>query len=230
MDPLKARILLITDSRGRGMNHILNRTRYSVRVISYPGNGIKNSVQRSVNFIKFWQPHLITLAGSICDVTVRDSQTKIICMRHDTIDDSVRHYMNEIEAACDIIKETTANTHIQLTTVIGMDLTDANNQNYVHLRGQELENYRTNKLLHNDQQRLNLTILTINKEIVLANLGKGIPTAWTANTVHAYKHGKTLHRYTKLIDGCHFSENLKEEWIKILCSSYDKMNRIDFHY
>lgn len=138
--------------------------------------------------------------------------------------------MSQIDSAVALIQSVDINIPIQLTTVIGLDLINANNPNYQFLKGADLTEYIVNKPTHQDQHRLDRSVLYINKEIVLRNAANRIPTAWGANVVHAYKRGKIYHRYNRLVDGCHYSEGLNEEWCKILCSSFAKMSKVPFNY
>lgn len=230
MDHTRAKVILIADSRGKALIKPLRDQQFNVKVLSYPGHGIKMSTTRSLTVIREWRPHLVTLAASICDITIRDHVARVIYMRKDNIDESISYYMTQVRDAIKQINNIDDKVRIQCTTAIGLDLTDANHSDYTKLTGLKLREYRVNKTINLDQDRLNRTVLAINKEIVLLNRANDIQTAWTANCVHAYKHGNTLHRYTKLIDGCHFTDTTAAEWAKILCTSYTKMHDINSDY
>lgn len=230
MDVSKTKFLIIADSRGRNIRGPLDKQEFRTKICSYPGTGISMSVTRSLRIIREWNPHVITLCGSICDITKMDVLNRRVSVRYDSINESTNHYMSQVKEALEMLHILHPDTKVQLTTVIGLDITNTNNLNFKNLKGTDLETYNATKTPNPDQERLNNTILNINREIFALNTINGIPTAWTSNCVHAYKHGRTYHRYNKLFDGCHLAAKTNEEWVHFLSQSFRKMSKFEFKY
>lgn len=203
---------------------------YNFRICSYPGTGMVMSVTRCLGAIRQWNPHLITLAASICDVTKMDIHNRKISLRYTEVDEAVKYFMRQLNEAIQIINILHPEIVIQVTTLIGADLTNANFRRYKHLSGLDLENYNKAKVEDINQHIMNEIVLAINREIVMLNTSNSIPTAWTSNCIHSYKHGTYYHRYSRLSDGCHYTGRIKEDWAKLLCASYAKMTRVTFKY
>lgn len=216
------RPILIADSRGRGIQNILRNKGIPATVCTNPGRGIVQSVLASMSKIRQMNPSLIILCGSICDITDKYHDAPLIRMRFDNIEDSVKYYKNQVYEAMDLLHESFSTIPIQITPTIGIDIRVYNN----HMSGIQHDTSQTvpyeQRTFDVHQSRLNRTIEEINYVVVGINKENGVPIPWTANVIHAHKGKRTLHRYNKLVDGCHLEDNTKYEWCNMLILSFGK--------
>lgn len=208
--------MVITDSRGAGLQHTLVEMSgmAEVKVIIHRGAGYELSAIKSLNIIKNFRPKLIILMAGICDLTWRDKESKITTIRYSNTEETVSHVINAAKAAYDLLTATN-NYKISFATLTGIDLVDYNHPPRKHMSSTEYKDYTINhKQTHKDQNIINEAIIEINRKLTSINQANNVPTTWTAGIVHSYFRGKYHHYYIKLIDGCHADERTKNEWAK----------------
>lgn len=215
------RLLIIADSRGRGLENILRSNGIEATVFSNPGKGAVISTLASCRFIRRHSPTLIILCGSICDITYRSVTAPYFKMRYETVTESKKFYIDQVREALGVLKNLFPEIPVQITPVIGIDLHVYNNQGESRDESHLPYEQRT---FDQHQTRMNDTIASINDEVTCINRSNEIPTPWTANVVHARKGNKTFNRYLKLSDGCHLNTSTQEEWCKMLILSLKKFN------
>lgn len=220
------RPMIICDSRGSGIQKIVQQLGYPAMVLVNSGKGIQLSTLAAIPKINNFGPNIITLAGSICDITRKHKTEPLIQPRYDTIDEIVRYYMSELRDSISLLKTMRPNIQIQATTVIGVDLMDVNNRNYKHLVGTEKREYINTKIPHPQQALLDEAVIAINKEVAAININNDVATPWTANAIHIHKgKGRFVTKYDRLTDGCHYGERVQREWVNLLVLSYKKIHK-----
>lgn len=214
-----SKVLLIADSRGRGLENILRSNGIDATVSINPGKGAVISTLASCRLLRRNPPTLIILCGSICDVTYRSATVPYFKIRYDTIEESKKFYIDQVKEAICVLKNLFPEIPVQITPVIGINLHAYNNQ-----REPKDESHLPydQKTFDPQQKRMDATIATINDEVTCINRANMIPTPWTANVVHARKGSKTFNRYLKLTDGCHLNASTQQEWCKMLILSFKK--------
>lgn len=219
------RPLLISDSRGKEIQQRLQKKGYPALVLVYPGKGIQLSTLAAIPKITEYNPNVITLVGSICDITYKHHKEPKIRLRYEKVDELVKFYISQLKESISMIKTLRPNIQIQATTVIGLDLTDANTRGLRHKTGKDRHDYYQNKTQHPQQHIVDTAVNIINKEIAAINISNDIATPWTANAIHFHKgKGKFVAKYDRLTDGCHLGEKAKENWVNQLVLSYKKIH------
>ena len=223
------RVLVIADSRGRGLQPLIERELpdWEVTVIAWSGAGSELAAIKSLRKVAEISPELIIVMTGICDLTWRDRSSKITGLRHNTIGASVEHVMSAIRAAFEIL-EAAGKHRVSIATMTGIDLEDYNYRPRKGMTKKEYEMYCNNqKKGSNEQERLNGAIIEINRQITALGKKHGTPTTWTSTIVHSYYRGTHHHLYRKLADGCHPDEETKGKWAKQIIKSVRRLFKRD---
>lgn len=219
--------MLITDSRGRGLQPYLDSvippSSPSVRVITHPGAGLELAVLKSLRAVRDYKPQIIIIAAGVCDLTWKNRANKMINLRHRDVDGNVDHVMSSMKAAYDLIRA--EGTHkVTFATLTGVDLADSNNPARRHMNNAQYVEYNMqHKTTHSAQITLNRAILKINKKIGAFNRANNVNTVWLAGLVHAYIKGTYHHYYRRLYDGCHLDDKTKAAWARQIVKSISRI-------
>lgn len=219
------KVLIIADSRGRGLQQIIDNSYPLVgcQVIFHPGAGSELATLRSLVRIDTMRPDLIIMLTGVCDLTWRNSSTKIVGLRHGQVEENVQHVLQAMGSALDLIRAQ-GNYRVSIATLTGVDMADYNYHPRRHMSESEYLSYcECKKLPHCSQQILNKSILGINKRIVSLNKANSIQTVWVAGLVHSYYKGAYHHCYKRLSDGCHPSQRTSEAWVRQIIRSIDRI-------
>lgn len=216
---LKGPVVIITDSRGFGLQGIIDRiekeekTDYKIQTFVWKGRGITGAVRETSKQMVWLAPRLVIVFAGICDITTLNRTTRVLTMADPTPEEAIDRY----EGQMDYIRH-----HLTIMLMerpfkvvfcelIGADLAVYNHMNHEHPQQKQLEE----------------VILGINAKIVGFNVGNEMPTPWTAREVHHQKKSKTkVSRYQKLADdGLHLGEELKEKLARTLHMYIAKLSR-----
>lgn len=213
------------DSRGKGIQTELMKLDLKTKVSYYPGGGMLVSSMNAIPIIQAMKPELITVAGSICDVTMRLylSDTDRFGIKYRNEEEATTHFQTQLDNSYKLLSEKAPQTKINFATLIGIDLTDYNHHNFRNLNAEELAEYKLNKTKHQDQEKLETYIRKFNNLIAQFNRAHAVPTPWTCNIVHKWYSGKHHNNYGLLTDGCHYGERARMEWAKKIYQSYKKL-------
>ena len=217
--------LIITDSRGRGLQEALDKLSqpWVIRVLVHPGAGYELAVIKSLTYIRKNMPTLIIMLLGVCDLTWKNGRTRLVGLRHRTVVGNVDHLIGAIKASFDILSAV-GDFKISYATLTGLDLADTNNPARKHMSPQEYEIYMTTmKVVHPDQGILDAAVIDLNKRIITLNKQNGVRTAWMAGLVHSYIRGKHHHYYRRLLDGCHLDDRTKAAWAAQLVKSIKRI-------
>lgn len=208
--------IVITDSRGRGLQELLNARQDlgKVLILAHGGAGAEMAVLKSMKAIKQERPNLVILAAGVCDLTWRHSETKVTSLRNKELEGSVKQVITALQSACELLR-VTGEYHVSVATVTGIDLADYNHPTRKRMNQEQYSHYvSTTKIIHKEQITLNEAINEINRRITSLNKEAGMPTTWTAGVVHSHFNKLTHHYYRRLTDGCHLDNNTKKGWVK----------------
>ena len=120
--------------------------------------------------------------------------------------------MIQIDKATGILTSTLKSSKVVFAPLTGIDLADYNGYERRGLTGEELRQYQQSKQRHPLQDQLNESVISINREISRHNAKNAMFTPYTATLVHKKYHGKYLHYYNNLNDGCHLTDDAKQYW------------------
>lgn len=207
--------LIITDSKGRGLGQYLTGADGMVdfELLVHSGAGFELAVIKSMRELSRFKPKFVILTVGICDITIRNRQTKITSLRFRDIGETAQHVMSAARATY----ETLTSTHsckVSLATITGLDLADYNHPCRRFMSTIKYDNYSCNhKIINNPQQDLlNQIVIEVNRQITGLNKKHGVPTTWLSTAVHSYYRHTHHHNYRKLSDGCHLDEQTKAKW------------------
>lgn len=218
MTGIRRNILIMADSRGRGLEPLLNQdsTNIKYKVAVLPGAQISRLSEVLTRKLHHeTKPDLIIIFGGICSIMkITYNPTKTAILRYNTEDEIVQYFKKE----CDFSQ--TRVTHglpLLLSPIVGMHL--------IAYAGS------MDSRLYQMQPTLDGAVTRINRFIRETNELNGFPTPNTSSCIHRCRgknRGYWTH-YCKLYDGCHpttevlisWSETIKTCWFSFFC---DKMN------
>lgn len=213
------------DSRGEGIQEELDRLNLKTKVSYHPGAGMVVSTMHALPLITSFKPDIITIAASICDVTmkIRYSSDDKFGIKYRDIDEATAHFEDQLNRSYLTITNDFPNKKINYATLIGIDLADYNFTGLKHMSADDRTAYILTKTKHRDQDHLDSYIKSFNNIIAKLNRTRNVPTPWTGNIIHKWYAGKSCTCYNLLTDGCHFGKKVKEAWAKKIMQSYKKI-------
>ena len=220
-------VVIITDSRGRGLHKRIERLLpgFQVQVLVHSGAGYELAAIKSLGMIKKLKPGIIIMMAGVCDITWRDRKNKVTRIRYETTQEVVGHVMGTARAAYEIL-EAMGSHRISFATVTGLNLTDYNFKPRKFMTSEEYDHYaRLEKTDHPQQPMLNDSVIEINRQITEMNKKNRVPSTWTSTTVHSYYRKMHHHNYKKLEDGCHPDEDTKDRWATQIVKSIQRIGR-----
>ena len=115
--------LLVTDSRGRGLQKYLDiASPDSYDVDPYPGENIKQLLTRAVRDFDPSYHRSIMIMGGICSITRRDGITKITHIQSYDIDHAVRKFRRSVRQGLGKIRVKYPDTPVTILPTMGIDL------------------------------------------------------------------------------------------------------------
>lgn len=205
---ISGNIVLLADSRGRGLEAGLNRSPDSMRfhVETYPGARLKDLINRAGHLSKAKKDgkpiyNLIIIFGGICSITkIAYMPYRAAVLRHDTVDELLANYKSE----CEDKEMSKCSIPLLLVPIVGIDL--------IQYAG------CWNKALYEMQPIVDETVTLVNIHTRRVNEKNGLPTPNTSSCIHRCRGGNRGYRthYQKLSDGCHPTEDIKKEWVKAI--------------
>lgn len=201
-------VLVIADSRGRGLNDVILSTNFKGegRGITHSGAGILTAVTWSLSSISLLDPKYIIIMAGICNITHRDSTSKLTSLGSCSNIELIDCLLDETQAAYKAIHQISHCT-VSNATITGVDLADYCNPRCKHMTEVAYNPYCLHdKTVHADQHRLNKIILAVNHKLTALNQQHESSTVWMASGIHTYYSHTYQHRYSHLRDGCHSND------------------------
>lgn len=202
----KFTVLVLTDSRGRDLEEMMNENSEYIgfQVKVFPGASIgtlAKKLHRILGVNRGSRYHLVVILGGICSITKIEYMPYRVAMpRMESTDGLMSIINNEF----DMLFGSKLDIPILLAPTVGIDLT--------RYAGQ------WNEELFRMQPLIDRTILEVNTRMREINDDNGLPTPNTSSCVHHCRgkgRGYRTH-YQKLYDGCHPDEEVKAVWAKVL--------------
>lgn len=204
------RVLLLSDSRGRDLEELLNANLkgISFRVMMESGatiNRIKEKLLR-INKDSLQGINLIIVFAGVCNTTkIVYQPSRMAVLRYSEVDKIVSEFMRE---CTDLIESARAaiNVPVMLAPTVGINMT-------------AYAGYH-NAALFAQQPTVDNAVIQINSYIREVNAQNGLITPNTSYCIHRNKgkgKGYRTH-YIKLYDGCHPSDEVKTNWSEALVS------------
>lgn len=213
----RPRVLLLTDSRGRELEKLLNANQWGLdfRVTMESGATITRIAEKLSLMNKDSVQEFSLISAGICSITkIVYQPSRMAVLRSNEVDKIV----SEFEKEClHLIENARAITHVpvMLSPIVGIDM--------IAYAG------HYNALLYAQQPIVDNTVAQVNRLIREANMQNGLPTPNTSYCIHRNKGKGKGYRshYIKLYDGCHPNEEVKANWVKAIlncCSRYFSLN------
>lgn len=195
-------ILIICDSRGKGLLNYLKDTEYDVTVKVYSGAKLYRSVKLAESEVIQRQPDQIYLLAGVNNITQLNKRTREVDLMSMNKDKIVQNFVDEMNFSFNLLRKITAEkTKIIFAPITGMDL-------------ERYNNVTTGSMIEK-QNILNESIIEVNNLIIAQNTSHGYRTPWTHGIVHRYFRRKYHFAYDRLTeDGCHLTDRIKEYWGK----------------
>lgn len=204
-------ILLLTDSRGRGMDGYISNSREFVYTIEvYPGatlERIKNRLLLLHNMGRLSHScDAIFIFAGICNVTrLVYSPYRAAIPKYTTDNEIFEGFKSECEQLINGVTEQ-IKVPIIFAPIVGIDLVAYAKGPMAHL--------------YESQPIVDSSILLINNFIRTVNGERGLPTPNTSTVIHRCRgrdRGYRTH-YCKLTDGCHPNGEVMEYWAQAFVS------------
>ena len=186
-------VLLVADSRGRGLQHRFEkRAPGIIRVSTNPGCNMKRLFKRACRRLGEKNYNTLIIMGGICSITYLDRAEGVARLGSHDPELYAEKVRKSIIFGISLIGEHFPKTQVIIAPTMGVDLERYNNMDW----DQE------------DQVALNNIIIHVNRTIIELNQSK-ISIPWISAMVHQCKgKGRWVHRYKHLTDGCHYSRKL----------------------
>lgn len=206
MDQKKRKVFLIADSRGRDLEKRLNNYNSHIQfcVKVHPGASISWLIAKTHQLLGSNDGKMYSLAvvfGGICDITkISYMPYRAAIPRMETASELIENFKSSCEGANIFIP----NIPILLTPIVGIDL--------IQYAGHWDES------LFGMQPMIDDVVPVVNSFIKSHNRDRGLPTPNKASCIHRCRGKNKGHRthYQKLYDGCHPTEEVKENWAKAI--------------
>lgn len=196
----KANILVVTDSRGAGIQSYLetNYPRYWWYVKVKRGKGMIDLVNKALKDTDRWDFDAVIFLGGICDITVKDRGQNQILLRSNESEELVRDLFTVIRPGLQQIRDRVG--LVLLATTYGLELRSVNLYMFGRYEGDDERR---------DQKCLEETVDIFNQYVNAYNLSFGLPTIRTGNKIHhTRRNGSIASSYFSLRDGCHPDEDM----------------------
>lgn len=200
-------VVIIADSRGRGLQTVFSQIKdrgYAVTVLFWKGRGMTEAVKDSIKQLVWTAPDIIVVLAGICDLTVRDRESRQVSLSFDTMDLAVDMFVGRMDTIHHFLTINLTERAFKLifSQVVGMDMGTYNGLPYPHPQ----------------QDLLDSVIHRLNNEIVSWNMVRNVATPWIASDIHHNrKDGQKIVRYQRLAsDGLHLTDELKQRWVTYL--------------
>lgn len=202
-------ILVVCDSRGRGLQQKLSNLGLSTTLSFTPGADLDQLYQITSKHIqKISQKNsfytTIIFSGGICSITkLTHRKPNKIDIQYTSVDDLTSHFLQKLQTIQTDLLTQSPNSNVIINQVIGAHIMK-------HNKDFDLTHEKREK-----QQTLNTAMIKINQGIYALNLQINQKTPWTAGLVHRCKgNHRYLHVFKHLPDGVHFTDGLQMQIAK----------------
>lgn len=198
-------IIIVSDSRGRLLDHELNTALHDFNFYHFWQGGLK--LENSFNFVRQHiidiKPKLIYYLNGICDVTyVRTRNPWSVAMRNISPFVTCDNYMlalDQLHANTFALSEQTGHfLMVIFSSQTGLDIGKYNGY--------------PRELISPEQKPLNKAIYLINHRISQINRSMSVVTPFLSAASHQRCRGKYRFSSDKLWDGCHPTPELCRSW------------------
>lgn len=206
-------VIIICDSRGKWLQEKFRDERAIIKVLTFSGAKLYQSIKLAQSQIKREAPDQIYILSGLNSMTQLNRKTRKVSLIAPLKSSIVQNYTDEMNFSITMLRKITGKeTKIIFAPVIGMNLAVYN--------GTTVEQESNNQTIFND------ALLDINTAIIAQNNSNHCKTPWIHTCVHRYFRGKYHFNYEKLdSDSCHLTEEIRNFWARKLIVSI-KANQI----
>lgn len=223
-------VFLIADSRGRHLKAELDQYFVDIMYQIYWKSGLKltETFELVAPIVRNIKPKLIYLINGVCDITyiqTRDPWT--VAMRQPDVDLTVMNYMSAMDSAhsqfFSMSHELGFKPIILFSTLTGIDITTYNRYP---------EDY-----ISPEQRILDRAVQVINRNLIMLHRSMYLYPVILASAVHMRCRKKYRMAKSKLVDGCHPTQEVANIWARRLyrnaslnLEEFDKYNLVNQMY
>lgn len=214
-------ILLLADSRGRGIERLVNNNAqgFVFRVEVEPGANLRkltNKLLKMCSEGSVTKFNAVIIFAGICNITkIVYVPNRAAVPRYNTDGETLSAFKSECQHLFSEVKDK-VHVPIIISPTVGIDL-------MVYAEG-PLQTVTSNSLFK-QQPVIDSSVVMINKFIREVNGGNGLPSPNTSYSIHrcrGHNRGYRTH-YIKLCDGCHPSDEVKENWSQAFIACCEKL-------
>ena len=208
-----ANVLLLTDSRGSKFQTTIDlelqrrHSTCSIKVEYVRGGTIETVTEKGLKLLKERHYDACYLFAGVNDLTKQYAKRYCVLSYYD-IPSLVDSITDEYETARSKLLKLTPNIII------------------CHLIGISLADY--NKLdeggMSHDQKIINMSTYHVNHAINSMNSDRNAIGPWLSDSIHANINGRHVHKYARLIDGLHPTDQTLKIWAKKIITSIETLH------
>lgn len=213
-----AKILLVCDSRGRGLEEKMRERRdgreWTVKV--HKGKGMMKLVDAAIKHSYRQGYNTVIIMGGICDVTNLILSERIVRVRRAPKAELVDRVFEEIHPALELLRSIT--NRVLLAATYGVEMRRFN----IRMFGSyDMEGTQEGR---DEQYKVDMTVDLFNKRVADINAASSQPTIRLGNRVHhRRKNGAVYTTYQLLSDGCHPGTELLEAHAKSIGNTIERI-------
>ena len=147
-------------------------------------------------------------------------------MVHDTIDEVVKHYMQQVKRGQELLEILFDDSKWMFNALTGADIHDYNTPANKSLAGEDLARFHREKTPDPLQPVMDQAVLEINTQVVAWNKQNWVLTPYTATYVHRQYDHAYHHSYQYTRNGCHLTSEGKKYWAKQILKSIQKTRQM----
>lgn len=215
------KILVVCDSRGKGLERALQRIDRRRRwdVIIYKGKGMMRLVDQAIKSGYKRNYSIIIIMGGICDLTMLSWRERFVRARLTDSDETVEGIFQDVKPAIDLLRTITGKVLIAAT--YGVDLMKFNTKLFGEGGYGGVRDIAKRRA---DQRKVDYSVDMFNKRVAEINANERLPTIRLGNKVHHRRRsGEQYTTYKLLDDGCHPGDEMVEYNATLMCAALDRM-------
>ena len=208
-----ATVLLLMDSRGSKFQTIIDREvqrRHSsctIKVEFTRGGTIESITEKGLKLLKEKHYDACYLFAGVNDLTKQYAKRYCV-LSYDNIPNLVDSITNDFETARSKLIELIPNTII--CHLIGISLADYNKLD--------------EGVMSQDQKIINMSTYHVNHAINSMNSDRNAIGPWLSDSIHANINGRHVHKYARLIDGLHPTDQTLKIWANKIITSIETLH------
>ena len=205
MDKINRKVVILTDSRGKGLEEILNKSPYIDYVVKpRGGHAIMQVTLKGLKLIENEKPSLVVIFSGITQITkvIKTCTPWKIILKPKSIRSHVNDFLDDVDLSKTTIRDHCRDKGITTPKIV-----------FSTIPGADMAKFNKSSTTDHEQDKLNTIIEYINRGIISYNSRSAdLFTPFCAKFCHRYKKGRYTNVYKCLKDGLHGNQKVREQW------------------